>query len=84
MNKNSSSYLGKLRGDAAGATYNLYNHGQQPNSDIDRSHFRVSMAYIEYESNFLGMKGPRKLRVIAPNMKKYPDVDWDLYKFSEE
>ena len=74
MNKNSPSYVGKLRGDAAGATYNLYDHGQQPNSDIDRSQFRVSMAYVEYESNFLGMKGPRRLKAIVPNMSRYPDV----------
>ena len=72
MVKGSATYVGKLRGDAAGATYNLYNHGQQPNNEIDRSQFRVSMAYIEYESNFLGMKGPRKLKTIIPNMKNYP------------
>lgn len=30
------------------------------------------------------MKGPRKLRTIIPNMKEYPEVDWDMYKFAEE
>lgn len=48
MNKGSPAYIGKLRGDAAGATYNLFDHGLQPNNEIDRSQFRVSMAYIEY------------------------------------
>ena len=69
MEKNSSSYLGKLRGNAAGSIYQLYDYGLQPNNDIDRSKYRVSMAYIEYESNFLGMKGPRRLRAIIPNIK---------------
>lgn len=48
MDKNNPAYLGKLRGNAAGSIYQLYDYGQQPNNDIDRSKFRVSMAYIEY------------------------------------
>jgi len=49
MDKNNPSYLGKLRGNASGSIYQLYDNGVQPSGNImDRSKFRVSMAYIEY------------------------------------
>lgn len=32
MNKNSDSYLGKLRGNASGSIYQLYDYGFQPKS----------------------------------------------------
>jgi hypothetical protein len=30
MNKNNESYLGKLRGNASGSIYQLYDYGIQP------------------------------------------------------
>ena len=69
MDKNNPAYVGKLRGNAAGSIYQLYDNGLQPNNDYDRSKFRVNMAYIEYESNFLGMKGPRRFTVKIPRVK---------------
>lgn len=69
MDKNSASYVGKLRGNASGSLYHLYDKGQQPTSSKDRSKWRISMASIEYESNFMGMKGPRKLNVYTPKIK---------------
>ena len=82
MDKTNPSYLGKLRGNAAGSLYQLFDHGIQPNSDYDRSKFRVSMGSIEYESNFLGMKGPRKLNAVIPKVQNFED--FDMFKFSEE
>ena len=40
------------------------------------------MSYIEYESNFLGMKGPRKLKAVVPKVECLED--FDMFKFSEE
>jgi len=37
MDKNSPSYLGKLRGNSTGSIYQLYDDGKQPNTNIDRS-----------------------------------------------
>ena len=48
MDKSNTSYVGKLRGNAAGSIYQLYDYGIQPTNSLDRSNFRVSMAYIEY------------------------------------
>ena len=69
MDKKSSSYLGKLRGNAAGSTYELYDDGQPPNNKMNRSEWRITMAHIEYENNFMGMKGPRRLKAITPKVK---------------
>lgn len=47
MDKNSQSYMGKLRGNSIGSVYNLYDGGKQPNKNTnDRRYWRVSMAYI--------------------------------------
>jgi len=46
MDKNNPSYLGKLRGNAAGSTYFLYDDGIQPKNQMNRSEWRVSMAAI--------------------------------------
>jgi len=48
MNKNIPAYLGKLRGNAAGSIYQLYDNGLEPTNDYNRSKFRVNMAYILY------------------------------------
>jgi len=82
MDKNNNSYLGKLRGNSSGSLYNLYDKGIQPTKSLDRSNFRVSMAHVEYESNFLGMNGPRKLKVIIPNIKS--KEDFDMFKLAED
>lgn len=82
MDKNSPAYLGKLRGNAAGSEYQLFDCGAQPNNNTNRSKWRVTMAYIEYQSNFLGMKGPRKFVASVPNPGK--SADFDMFKLSEE
>lgn len=82
MDKNNASYVGKLRGNASGSIYQLYDNGIQPTGSLDRSNFRVSMAFIEYQSNFLGMNGPRRLKATIPNVKNRED--FDMYKLAED
>lgn len=36
MDKNSSAYLGKLRGNKLGSVYNLFDAGKQPDNSTDR------------------------------------------------
>ena len=40
------------------------------------------MAAIEYENNFMGMNGPRRIKITTPNAKLLEDAD--TYKLSEE
>ena len=69
MDKKNEAYIGKLRGNAAGSTYQLYDSGSQPNKSLDRQEWRTSLAFIDYENNFMGMNGPRKFKVILPNFE---------------
>lgn len=46
MDKKLSSYLGKLRGNSTGSVYQLYDCGKQPDKNIDRENWRISMARI--------------------------------------
>ena len=75
MDKKSPNYLGKLRGNASGSTYQLYDYGVQPSKNLDRQTWRTSLAFIDYENNFMGMNGPRKFRAILPNLTAENDID---------
>lgn len=46
MEKKSSAYLGKLRGNAAGSLYQLYDSGEQPGKNLNRKLWRTSLARI--------------------------------------
>ena len=81
MNKKNTAYLGKLRGNAAGSTYTLYDSGLQPEKNLDRKEWRTSLAHVDYENNFMGMNGPRKFTVIIPAIGE--EEDCDSFKFSE-
>ena len=81
MDKKSSAYLGKLRGNASGSIYQLYDNGQQPDKKMNRKHWRTTMGRIEYENNFMGMNGPRKLYVVVPAVQSLQELDG--YKFAE-
>ena len=48
MEKKNPAYLGKLRGNASGSTYQLFDEGIQPNKNLDRQDWRTSLAYIDY------------------------------------
>lgn len=71
MNKNSESFLGKVRGNAVGSTYTIFDSGKVPESGINRKDWRITMAKIEYEANFMGMNGPRRLQVLLPKVKSF-------------
>ncbi len=82
MDKNDCNYLGKLRGNMVGTIYNLYDYGVQPNKTLDRSDWRTSLAYIEYENNFLGLNGPRKLKGVIPKAKNMEELE--MFKLDEK
>lgn len=65
--RNSKYYLGKLRSNFTGSLYSLYNIGENPKKEKDPSKRRSTISNVEYETNFLGLKGPRKLKVRIPN-----------------
>lgn len=59
--------LGKLRSNFIGTEFTLYDSGENPKKG-DPQKCRKELGFIEYEKNILGLKGPRKLRVIIPDL----------------
>ena len=59
----SSSYLGKVSSNFIGTESNMYDKGQNPKQAKCLADTRKQMGVVLYESNIMGTKGPRKMRV---------------------
>ena len=75
LSRDSSNYFGKLKkADFMGTVFEMYDSGINPDklSDAqkDGSHVQVrqELATVLYKQNVLGSRGPRKMKVIVPNV----------------
>lgn len=72
LNVKSSSYLGKVRSNFMGTEFNVFDTGLNPKKKkASRANIREQLGVFLYvsaiqESNLLGSKGPRKMRVMLP------------------
>jgi tubby-related protein 1 len=66
FNKNSDSYIGKLRSNFIGTEFNIYNSGKNPKNSSNFDQVRHQLGSIVYKTNFMGTKGPRKMTVLLP------------------
>jgi len=72
FDKKSVSYLGKVRSNFLGTEFNIFDTGENP-KDVKANKFssiRKELCAVIYESNLLGAKGPRKMRVISPSINQ--------------
>jgi tubby-related protein 1 len=73
--KKSSLYnLGKLRSNFMGTEFNLFDSGQNPKKSHDKQLFRENLGVIIYESNLLGARGPRKMKVLVPEVRPTGEI----------
>ncbi|RVE59669.1 hypothetical protein OJAV_G00190630 [Oryzias javanicus] len=71
LSRDTSSYIGKLRSNALGTKFTVYDGGENPEKKPfvkESESVRQELAAICYEKNVLGFKGPRKMTVIIPGM----------------
>lgn len=74
LNRDSPSFLGKLRSNFLGTEFTIYDKGVNPkNSDPDALQsapglVRQELAVVQYASNVLGSRGPRKMKVAVPHV----------------
>ncbi|RNA15279.1 Tubby [Brachionus plicatilis] len=68
LNRNGENFVGKLRSNMFGTHFTLYNNGQNPTKNSPDDLIRSEIICIAYETNILGIKGPRKMSVIMPGM----------------
>jgi len=69
LEKKSSGYLGKVRSNFLGTEFHLYDTGENPKKAKSLEKIRTQLGAVIYESNLLGARGPRKMRVLIPDVK---------------
>jgi tubby-related protein 1 len=66
MKKGTQGYLGKVRSNFLGTEFYLYDDGVNPKKERGIERVRREHGIIEYETNVLGSKGPRRMKVLLP------------------
>ncbi|XP_053086775.1 tubby-related protein 1 isoform X2 [Pangasianodon hypophthalmus] len=71
LSRGGENYIGKLRSNLMGTKFTVFDNAVHPDRALpDMSNARQELAAIIYETNVLGMKGPRRMTVIIPGMDK--------------
>jgi tubby-related protein 1 len=68
LSKKSPDFLGKVRSNFLGTEFHLYDTGENPKKCKSADKIRRELGLIIYESNLLGSRGPRKMKIIIPEV----------------
>ncbi|VBB26685.1 unnamed protein product, partial [Acanthocheilonema viteae] len=64
-----NSFVGKVRSNALGTQFTLYDNGENPKKSwVIGDSIRQELAAVIYDTNVLGFKGPRKMTVLIPGI----------------
>ena len=67
LSREGRSFIAKVRSNALGTAFTLYDNGENPKrATAIGETVRREMAAIIYDTNVLGLKGPRKMTIIIP------------------
>ena len=64
--KTGTGYLGKVRSNFLGTEFTIYDDGQNPEKAKSPETVRCQHGVVQYETNVLGSKGPRRMKVLLP------------------
>ncbi|KAI1890611.1 hypothetical protein AGOR_G00155450 [Albula goreensis] len=71
LSRGGENFVGKLRSNLMGTKFTVFDNALHPDRALpDMSNARQELAAIIYETNVLGMKGPRRMTVIIPGMNE--------------
>ncbi|XP_008278189.1 tubby-related protein 1 [Stegastes partitus] len=74
LSRGGENFVGKLRSNLMGTKFTVFDNALNPERALpDMSNARQELAGIIYETNVLGMKGPRRMTVLIPGMDKNND-----------
>src|SRR5206468_8830465 len=77
LKKGAKGYLGKLRSNFLGTEFYLYDTGKNPKKAKTFEDVREQHGFIEYETNVLGSKGPRRMKCVLPRVtKEGQQIQW--------
>ncbi len=77
LSRNGNNFIGKLRGNFLGTSFTIFDNGIKPPTSASArrlglgtnpTNIRQELAAVQYETNVLGFKGPRKMTTIIPAM----------------
>lgn len=69
LNRESASYLGKLRSNFVGTEFTVYDDGEAADKvKPGGPALRQELGVVAYASNVLGSRGPRKMKVAVPKV----------------
>lgn len=68
LDKKNSGYLGKVRSNFLGTEFYIYDTGKNPEKNKKSDENRAQHGVVQYETNVLGSKGPRRMKVLLPNV----------------
>lgn len=77
LSRNSSNYFGKLKSNFMGTEFQMYDKGINPDKlsrdqrDGSGSQVREELATVLYKQNVLGSRGPRKMKVLVPEIDEH-------------
>nr|XP_057910544.1 tubby-related protein 1-like isoform X3 [Doryrhamphus excisus] len=71
LSRGGENFVGKLRSNLMGTKFTVFDNALNPERALpDMSNARQELAGITYQTNVLGMKGPRRMTVVIPGMDK--------------
>ncbi len=70
LKKNTKGYLGKTRSNFLGTEFYLFDDGKNPKKAKTAELARAQYGAVLYETNVLGSKGPRRMKVVLPEVDK--------------
>ncbi|XP_056606784.1 tubby-related protein 1-like isoform X1 [Triplophysa dalaica] len=71
LSRGGENFIGKLRSNLMGTKFTVFDNALHPDRALpDMSNARQELAAIIYETNVLGMKGPRRMIIVVPGMNK--------------
>jgi len=71
--RNSGNYFGKLRSNFVGTEFTIYDKGAKPGKGdntigVSQMSTRVELGAVMYQYNVMGVRGPRKMTALAPQV----------------
>ncbi|XP_078509871.1 tubby protein homolog [Lissotriton helveticus] len=73
LSRDASSFIGKVRSNIIGTKFTVFDNGVNPECKPfvpESETLRQELVAICYETNVMGIRGPRKMTVIIPGMTK--------------
>nr|pir hypothetical protein F10B5.4 - Caenorhabditis elegans [Caenorhabditis elegans] len=69
LSREGEGYCAKVRSNALGTQFTVYDSGQNPKKTTNHAAIRQELAAVIYETNVLGFKGPRKMTIVMPGIE---------------